>query len=426
MIKMRSQKVGGVGGRAWMVWAGVALLSGMALGMPATLPAGHPAVGGAGGAGAGAMPGTMPPGHPPMGGGAGAGAMPRGMPAGHPPLDQMGATTAPAKGSITVHVVSGGAGGGPVASAPIVVELYHQGVVLQKWEAQLNAQGVATIPDVLVKVPCQALVTVKYKGLEQQGVGSLMMPGNPNGTVEMTVWEGTDVKPEYTVGMRHVIVRWAEQGGGILVTEMMSVVNPTERAWLGEAHEESRTSFGLPLPAGAQDVQLMGGFDEATAHIHKEGVLHGSPLFPGATRFQVGYAMLAKDGTVNLTLAAPADIGQMMVFVPAEGGTVMATGLEGGQTMSMGEEKVRAFRAAGIKKGQTVTLSIAGLTAGAGVAGSVADSGSKGLSAKNVAIGGGVLLALCGVGLLFLKKPKAAAAAEGGAKERGSAGKMKG
>jgi hypothetical protein len=391
------------------------VMAGLATGQ--SLPANHPRP-------EGGAPQGLPPGHPPMGG---AGGMSGAMPPGHPPLAP---TTAPAKGSITIRALEGRAGGGPITNAQILVELYHQGIVLQKWDAQLNAEGVATISDIPVRVPCQPLVTVTFKGLRQQAVGPVLTPSSPTAAFDMKVYEGTEERPAYTVAMRHVIVKWAENAAGILVTEMLSVSNPADHAWIGDKREGEgggRSTFGLPVPAGAQEVQLMGGFDEDSALVTKEGIVSGSPLFPGQTRFQVGYAIPAHDGAVNLTITAPADVGQMMVFVPAEGATIAATGLSGGQPMSMGEEAVRAYQASGIKKGQTVSLAITGLTAAATAPGPAAAEAAKGFSARNVAIGGGVLLALCGVGVLLLKKPKPASAPAGDsdAKSRRNAGKMK-
>ena len=409
------------------VCSALVMLCGAVIGQ--TLPAGHPPMNGPA-----LDAGALPPGHPPMGGAAtlpalppghpsmdgapmDAGALPSGhppmggaatLPSGHPPIESMtgGAAVKAVKGSITIHALPGAAGGAAITNTPIVVELYHQGVVLKKWDTTLDAAGLATISDINVVVPCQPMITLTYKGLLQQAVGPVIAPDAPDAKFDMKVFEGTDERPAFKVSMRHVIVRWAENGAGVLVTEMLSVENPAEKAWLGEEHEGGKFTFGLPLPANAVDVQPIDGFDEQTVHVHKEGVLNGSPLFPGQTQFRVNYAVPAVEGVVNLSFGAPADVAQMKVFVPAEGATVTAAGLISGPRIDMGEQHVRSFNGVDIKMGQSVSLAVSGLVA----TDTAKPASAKDFSPKNVAIAGVILIALCGVGVLFLKKPNPAKA----------------
>ncbi len=389
---------------------------------PTTLPAGHPAIGGAVGpmpAGHPAIGGAdapMPAGHPAIGGADAP------MPAGHPAMGEAGTTMPTVKGSIEIQAIAGTKDGTPVGGESVTVELYHQGIVLKKWDLTLDAKGAGVINDIPVRVECQAMVTVRHGGLEQQGIGPVLDPANPTQHIDLKVYDATQTKPEWTVNMRHVIVQWAEGGEGISVTEMISAENPTDRAWMGQARDGKVYTFLLPLPAGATGVRLMGGFDESATQITNEGIYSGGPLFPGQTQFRVAYMVPAVNGTVSLPITAPADIGHMMVFVPAEGATVTAQGIEGGDKMSMGEEQqVRAFHGKDIKAGTTATLTIAGLSGK--LAGEKAD-GVKELSAKNVAVAGAVLIGLCGVGVLFLKKPKGAkAGAKTGENRAGNARK---
>jgi hypothetical protein len=384
---------------------------------------------------------ALPPGHPPMGAEAGPAGTAK-LPKGHPSIEDMmaaaaqtqdqPASTAPAvKGTISIHLVPGTAGGSSLANEPITVELYHRGAVLQKWEVKTNAAGAATITDVPAQVPAHALVTVNHKGLLQQAVGEVLEPANPQQTIEMRVYEGTDARPAWTVAMRHVIVRWTPSTPGLEVTEMLSATNPSDRAWLGDKHASGekidRTTLILPLPANASDVQLHAGFDDGGTAVQNNAIVSSSPLFPGPTQFRLSYTVPAPGGVASLTITAPnAPVGHMMVFVPADATTVKATGLQGGQPMSMGAgggmaapgatgeaQQVRAFSAADLAPGQTATLAFTGIVPGPEPTPDGADAApdapvKKDKTAQTVAIGGALLIAVAGTGFFFMKKPKVA------------------
>lgn len=369
------------------------------------------------------------------------------LPKGHPSIEQLTAATREApppaasmpsvKGSITIQALTGSAGGAPVVNESVLIELYHQGIVLQKWgekgDTMLDAAGTVTINNIPLRVPCQVMVTITHNGLQQQALGKDMLaPESPHLIIPMKVYEPTDQNPAWTINMRHVIVQWTAGAPGVQVIEMLFVNNPSDRAWLGEFQGKQgggRVTMTLPLPTGAVNVQLAAGFDETATTIAKDRIVNQAPLFPGQTEFRVLYILPAPGGKANLAITAPHDIEQMRVFVPADAVAVTATGLEGGAPKQMGQgmEAVRPYRASKLKAGQSVSLAFSGIVAapvsahehegdtpagheatvpgGTGGAGG-AEQDSSGFSAKNLAIVGALVLGLCGLGVFFLRKPR--------------------
>jgi hypothetical protein len=338
--------------------------------------------------------------------------LPAAMPPGHPSLEQMmaagaasqPATTAPdLHGTLTLSVVQGSAGGPAIGATKASITLYHRGAALKQLDVELDAQGHAELTDLPVNPPVQPMVSIEHAGLLQQGLGPVLDAAHPSQKIEMKVYETTDQKPAWSVAMRHMIVDY--EGALVHVTEMLSVTSPADRIWRGEPMGDRTVTIALPLPAGAKDVQLDAGFDTDLTEIAKGMLVTASPLFPGRNEVRFSYTLAATAGKVGLSIAAPVPVGSLMVFLPADQTKVTATGLEGGDVMSMGDHSVRVYKEQNLPAGARADLEISGLAAApTGLAPAVNKSA---LSPKNLALAGGFLVVLVGAGLL-LRKPRKA------------------
>ena len=307
------------------------------------LPAGHPPVGGAT-AGAGALPqghppvggaapsaqSGLPPGHPPMDGGGGGGGGATGLPSGHPDVSSGGRPSAgmvapgPVKnGSLGIKAVQGTKGGPVVGADPVLVEFYNaQGAVIGKKEAKLNEKGEVTIGQIAFGEAVQPLITVTHQGVEYRAVGSVLTSRENAQQVEMTVFEATEQEPAWVVKMRHVML--ANSPAGVHVTEMVSLHNPSDRAWVGSKSGGAGkpVTLRLPLAAGARDVKFTGGFHECCTKVVEGAIVYEMPMTPGDTNFQFTYRVPADaGGAANIELTAPAATQHLMVFVPDDGST---------------------------------------------------------------------------------------------------------
>jgi hypothetical protein len=375
---------------------------------PGAMPPNHPPMPGATGT-------AMPPGHPPMGGAAGsAGTLPSNHPsmgdilsANPSPAGMPGSATRPAAvtGSLVVTALPGTSGAPAIVNETVTVELYHRGPPLKKYELPLDKQGKATFPDLPVMPPVQALVSIKHGGLLQQIVTPELNPQDPNQTIQMRVFETTDDMPAWSVAMQHLIVQWSQDGTSARVTEMLSANTPGDRAWLGnKTPDNKRVTLALALPPGADQVELGGSFDEEASSIVDGKLVTASALFPGRSEFRLSYIVPAKDGALELPIAAPAAVGTLVVFLPADDTQVTATGLTGGDPVDMGQGKIRMFRAQGLQTGAIANLSIKGIKAAAiDEHGAPAVATSK-FSPRNVAMAGAFLLVLGGLALMLMKK----------------------
>ncbi len=348
---------------------------------PATLPAGHPPITGA-----------MPAGHPDIGA---AGS----LPAGHPSLEALQAATAPVAndtGVLTLTVLQGTQGGPAIKDAPVTVELYHEGQVVKKIDVTLASDGTLKLEHLPIALACQALISIPHGGTIYQGLSPVLDATNPSQHVDMKLYETTIAMPAWTVGTRHIILQ--SHDNELVVTEMLNINNPTDHTWLGAGSGKDRVTLSLALPPAAGNIDLIAGFDEDSTRQDADHLLTAGAFFPGDNQFRFTYTLPLDKGAVTLPIVAPAPVGRMMVFLPADA-AVTATGLDDAKIVNMGAGPVHAYFASNLAPNSVATVTISGLAAPAAPA-------APGLfSARNVAIVGGLVILVVGVGLLFLKRP---------------------
>lgn len=369
---------------------------------PATrpaLPAGHPDIGGVS-----ASKPALPAGHPDVGGGQGTGPADPSLPAGHPAV---GGPVA-AFGTLTVRVQQGTKGGPAVARDLVVVDLYNsRGAVVRSVSGTLDAQGAATFERLPLAVPFQPLVRVTHGGVEHTAVGNVMDGRHSGQQVRMTVYEWTETPPAWSVTMRHVIIDPTPEGV-VSVTEILSVQNPTDRAWVGRADANgARVTLVLPVTPGADRFEFPAGQQARSVRKDENRLAYTAPLLPGASEFQISYSVPVTNGKARVALAAPADVGNTMVFVVDRGATVNVENLQASGSHDMGGAKALMFGASNVKAGAqavlTLTVPPAAAAGRSGKGRADAGGAAMGKTAKVVAgIGGGVGLVV-GVGYVLLK-----------------------
>jgi hypothetical protein len=304
-----------------------------------------------------------------------------------------------------------------VAGTPVTVELYQNDQVLDKREGKLDDSGIAAFDMIPLSPGLQAVARVKYDGVEFEASGNVMDAAQSDQQVQVQVYESTETEPAWQIRMQHVMVQPTTHG--MQVMEMLAVENPTDRAWIGKPGADGkRTTTVFPLPAGAADVQLVGGFDERCVKTEGARIINSMALAPGVSQFRVVYNVPVREGTAELALTTPAAVSHAMFFVPDDGSTVAVQGLEAGGVADMGNGKTRFYKANDVAAGAVMKLTVSGITARAGANDPAAPStaSSLGSSASGqipriIAAAGGLVIFIVGGMLLLMKSPKRVAKA---------------
>lgn len=362
---------------------------------------------------------ALPDGHPPL-----PAARPQtdgAMPEGHPAIGDMGATGGgPVNGNLVVKVKQGTPGGAVLTGAPLVIELMHRGAVLKRVDLTLDASGLAMVEDIELTHTVQPVVSMHHGGAEFRMVGPPMSPKRPDQVIQFTAYESTDAEPDWHVSVRHVTVQPARTG--VKVTEMLVVQNPSDRAWRGAAvpvsapkaeqavvvSDTERVTLVLALPPRAMHLQLGQGFGAGRVKLEDGRLISSLPIVPGATRYLFAYMLPAHEGTVQLTLTAPAPVRHTMVMLPEGQLDVTVDGLELLPRREGAEKPMRVYQTAQMAENATATLTIRSAqepTAAADYpAAAPTAGGGEPIVARWVAGVGGSLLLLGAVVVLFVHR----------------------
>ncbi|CAN5436703.1 hypothetical protein BH10PLA1_BH10PLA1_06080 [soil metagenome] len=253
------------------------------------------------------------------------------MPAGHPDIAKGSGTAVPSTRpflpTLYIEAHQGTAGAPAVGADPVTIETYRDGQQISKIDTHLDANGKLTFGDLPAVVAFQPVVKITHAGAEYTVQGEQMDIDHNGQRLVLPVYEPTEVQPAWSIKIRHVMV--SPQADGATVMEMMSIESPIDRVWVGQIGADGRrVSLSLPLPKGATDVKLLSGFEEGFVSVANDRVIDAAALMPGTTAMQLQYRVPAVSGVVDLTTSAPASIDRMMLFVPDDGSSTTAAGLE--------------------------------------------------------------------------------------------------
>ncbi len=318
------------------------------------------------------------------------------------------------KATLTVQAVQGTPDGAPVAGDKITVKLYphdHSGHTHgpgghtaehdpRLIEATLDETGTAILEDLPVVGAAIPTVAVAHGGTEFMVEGRLLTPAARDQFLKITVYETTQTRPDWRVEQWHVRLQSIE--GGFYVEEIASLLNPADRAWIGQADSQSgpRTTFAVDLPPSfTQRADFIDGFDPDAVWLTSNRITSGRPMLPGRSSYRYSYLVPYVEGTAELMLTAPAEAANLIVMVPQDAGRATADGLEAGQPMAMMNQAIQPFYARDIPAGGTVTLRI--VQPGAPAA-PLAIGRSRSIAGTLAIIGGGAVV-LVGLALIWFK-----------------------
>lgn len=319
-------------------------------------------------------------------------------------------------GKLAIKAVQGTPDGPAIIDAPVEVQLYHRGMMIETINTKLDEYGIVMIEDLPLAMDIQPVVLISHADLTYQKVGAIMDRANPEQTVEVTCYELTDEQPLWKIRMRHVMLSPAPDGSdGLHVTEVMMVENLGDRTWAGSVRAglERPVTTAFTLPDGAMGVSLGRGFhdwccttlDEQPGRTNstRHALLNHLPIMPGATEMIFSYILPTRRGAATIDITAPnapGGVDQVMVLVPDNLQATSVVGLEVGGSDRMGQMPVTRYMAAGVSPGETMSLTLTGLS-------SSADSALATASfAKTVAAIGVIVVVIGALWLIFSRPVK--------------------
>lgn len=313
-------------------------------------------------------------------------------------------------GTLAIRAVQGTQGGLSMAGETVHVHLFHNKQLFHTIDTQLDDTGLAMVGDLPVGVGFQPVVQIEHAGVTYQETGSPMDPATPNASVEIVVYDVTETKPAWRVGMRQVMA--AEAQDAVRVSESLTVENPADATWLGDtmATTGKKTTVHVVLPPGARDVHLDHGFHGWCCTTFEGGELAVQmPLMPGRTNYQYSYFVPVEGGRANIAFASPAPTERVTVFVPADGSAgATPEGLDDLGIQGSSAGPVRMYQAQGLTGGQQVGIVLAGFATPASTPALPTPAGSsQGSLWVWIGIGGGLVIIILAA-FVLVRRPSPA------------------
>lgn len=289
------------------------------------------------------------------------------LPAGHPPIPQGTALppippggTPTAMGALLVQVVQGTKDAPPIVGGKVHIDLVHRGKVVEQLAFDLDNAGSMRLDDLPLNMRFEPVVRYSYNGVEFRAVAPAIEPGRPEVKVALPVFESTDQEPGWNVGMRHVMIQYMP--GGAVVTDIMGFSNPTDRAWTGaKMLEGPRTTFRVAIPPTARDLKLEGGFQPSLVAVNPGALTYSGALVPGVSQWKLTYVVPLKDGKLDLPLDFSGPVKQVTVMLPNDNSKVESDALTAAGEVEMGGQKRRLYRAADVKAGSALRVTVSGV-----------------------------------------------------------------
>ncbi|CAG0961301.1 hypothetical protein PHYC_00741 [Phycisphaerales bacterium] len=266
------------------------------------------------------------------------------------------------KGMLAIRAIQGTKGGPAVGGEEVEVIVFHREMPVKQIKGNLDDHGVLLVGDLPVGIGIRPLVRIKHAGVLYQDAAALMDAEKPGANLDITVYEVTETMPAWKVVMRHLVAEKAE--GGMAVSETLVVENTSDQTWLGAPPDAAnrRATVTLDLPAGATDIQLVQGFHGWCCSAYAGTKLSiQMPFMPGKMTYKFAYFVPARDGVIDLRVAAPAPVGHAAFFVPDSGLKAEPTLVKEGGSEQMGAERVTMFQSDGIAAGESVGVVLTSL-----------------------------------------------------------------
>lgn len=237
----------------------------------------------------------------------------------------------------------------PLAHHPVALEVFRRGVLTGRKEGETDAAGRFLFAPVRGRSTLAYQVSTSYEDVLYRSAPFAVPEKGTVPPVRLEVFEATAQEPELLVERQHVVVR-SESDGGVAVSEMIILVNPTEKTYWNPS-----SGLKLPLPAEARNVSLQRD-GRGTALKTPGEFLTREPVRPGKTPLVWSYDLPSGLTGVKFREAVVFPTVRLRLFVEGYKFTVRSSDLVAGPPLSLRGVTYQSFEGKDLLPGRTVTV----------------------------------------------------------------------
>ena len=214
-----------------------------------------------------------------------------------------------------VGVVTNGTSGSTVPDAlPVTLTKYVAGVAVETFEDAVDENGRFAFEGLETDSQIVYQVRVEHQGARFAG-DPFAFSDSDAVEVEITLYDVDSVDPGIEIA-RHVVVYTPQSDTAVRALEIVTLTNPSDRAFV--AKPEAANPLSFPLPQGAFNFVVMLGFDPEEVEFAADGVSIGRPVYPGSNQISFAYSFPWRLEGIDIPRRAPVRTAELVIMAPAQ------------------------------------------------------------------------------------------------------------
>lgn len=268
---------------------------------------------------------------------------------------------ADAAGTIVGHITAGTAGGPAIGALEVRLHTFAGGTdeTAPATVGRTDASGAFTFERLATDAQTAYVVTTEYQDVEYASDVIAFTGGQTTRTVELAVYETTDVASAIRVRQQHLIVTPDAANGVLRVVEIAVVENGGDRTFVGGATGAAAGTIRLQLPADAYDVDFAGAF-ATNASLVDGGVAYDGPVVPGQTQLVVGYVIDYAGAAYSFQKVLPLPTDAFDVLVDDVGLSARSAQLSEPVKVTAGDKPFLRLTGKDLRAGSVVVVQLSG------------------------------------------------------------------
>ena len=230
------------------------------------------------------------------------------------------AVAADGPGVVAGVVTNGTFGSAVPPRLPVTLTKYVAGVAVETIWTVADENGKFGFEDLETDSRIVYQVRVEHQGAQFAG-DPFAFSDSDVVEVRITLYEVDFDDPGIEIA-RHVVVYTPQSDRAVRALEIVTLTNPSDRAFVAERDAANPLSF--PLPQGAFDFVVMLGFDPEQVEFAVDGVSIGRPVYPGSNQISFAYSFPWRLEGIDIPRRAPFRTAELVIMAPAEELTLSA------------------------------------------------------------------------------------------------------
>ena len=257
---------------------------------------------------------------------------------------------------VVVGVVANGTSGSTVPpELPVTLTKYVAGIAVETLNTAADENGEFGFEGLETDSQIVYQVRVEHRGAPFTS-DAFAFSGTDVVQVDITIYDVVSDDPGVGIA-RHVVVYTPQSDTAVRALEIVTLTNPSDRAFV--AKPETANPLSFPLPQGAFNFVVMLGFDSDQVEFGADSVSIRRPIYPGSNQISFAYSFPWRLEGIDIPRQTPLRTAELVIMAPAEELFLSADGVQRGDDATIEGRQLWVWgNVEPLAAGQNLTLAI--------------------------------------------------------------------